>query len=126
MRPNLNREAMQQEALTRAATGQSLSNWPAILAGFTAKGIPEEEIQPRVNVFTYHAWRALGRQVRRGEHGVKVTTFVTVASTDSKAERDGLARNAIDGTDQPPSQRGYRRPWTATVFHVSQTDPIQA
>jgi antirestriction protein ArdC len=115
---------MQQEALTRAATGQSLSNWPAILAGFTAKGIPEEEIQPRVNVFTYHAWRALGRQVRRGEHGVKVTTFVTVDGPDSKAERDGVESNDLDGTDKPPSKRGYRRPWTATVFHISQTDPI--
>ena len=27
------------------------------------------------DVLTYHAWRALGRQVRRGEHGVKVCTF---------------------------------------------------
>jgi hypothetical protein len=35
-------------------------------------------------VFTYHAWRALGRQVRRGEHGVKVVTFVTVADKDSE------------------------------------------
>ena len=62
------REQMQQEALSRAASGQSLSNWPAILAGFTAKGILESDIRPRENVFTYHAWRALGRQVRRGEH----------------------------------------------------------
>src|SRR5947209_7167074 len=74
MRPS--REEMQQEALTRAAAGQSLTNWPAIFAGFTAKGIPESDIRPRENIFTYHAWRALGRQVRRGEHGVKVTTFV--------------------------------------------------
>ena len=34
------------------------------------------DILPRENVFTYHAWRALGRQVRRGEHGVKVTTWI--------------------------------------------------
>jgi hypothetical protein len=52
-------------ALSRAASGQSLSNWPAIFAGFTAKGIPENEIKPRENVFTYHAWRALGRRVSR-------------------------------------------------------------
>src|SRR6185437_2604454 len=71
------REEIQQEALSRAASGQSLTNWPAILNGFTAKGIPETDIRPRENVFTYHAWRALGRQVRRGEHGVKITTWVT-------------------------------------------------
>ena len=117
------REAMQQEALTRAASGESLSNWPVIIAGFMAKGIPESDIRPRENVFTYHAWRALGRQVRRGEHGVKVVTFVAVASADSKEDVDGVATNDVDGTNK--RKGGYRRPWTATVFHVSQTDPIQ-
>jgi hypothetical protein len=60
------KEQIQGEALTRAVQGQSLSNWPAIVAGFEAKGIPADDIRPRENVFTYHAWRALGRQVRRG------------------------------------------------------------
>jgi hypothetical protein len=118
------REEIQQEALARAASGQSLSNWPAILAGFTAKGISEGEIKARENVFTYHAWRALGRQVRRGEHGVKVVTFVAVADKDSKEEIDGIASNDMDGTNR--RKGGYRRPWSATVFHISQTDPIEA
>jgi antirestriction protein ArdC len=116
---------MQQEALSRAASGQSLSNWPAILAGFLAKGVPESDIRPRENVFTYNAWRALGRQVRRGEHGVKVVTFVTVDGRDSKEDKDSVATNDVDGTDKPKG-RGYGRPWSATVFHISQTDPIQA
>jgi hypothetical protein len=119
------REQMQQEALSRAVSGQALTNWPAIITGFTAKGIPEADIRPRENVFTYHAWRALGRQVRRGEHGVKVVTFVTVAGKDSKEDSDGVATNDLDGTDKP-RKGGYRRPWTAVVFHVSQTDPIQS
>jgi hypothetical protein len=115
------REQIQQEALSRAVGNQSLTNWPAIIHGFMAKGIPESEIRPRENVFTYHAWRALGRQVRRGEHGVKVTTFVAIAG---KEDKDGVATNDADGTDKP--KRGAtRRPWTATVFHISQTDPIQ-
>jgi antirestriction factor ArdC-like protein len=116
------REQMQQEALSRAVGGQSFANWSAIVAGFTAKGIPEEDIKPRENVFTYHAWRALGRQVRRGEHGVKVTTFVAVDGPDTKADIDGTTDNDSDGTNR--RKGGYRRPWTATVFHVSQTDPI--
>jgi hypothetical protein len=115
------REQIQQEALSRAVSGQALTNWPAIIHGFTAKGIPEHEIRPRENVFTYHAWRALGRQVRRGEHGVKVITFVT---TKGKEDKDGMASNDLDGTDKP-NRGGFRRPWTATVFHVSQTDPIK-
>ncbi len=115
------KEEMQQESLTRAASGQSFTNWPAIIEGFAAKGIPESDIRPRENIFTYHAWRALGRQVRRGEHGVKVVTFV---SCKGKEDKDGVAANDVDGTDKP--KRGaFRRPWTATVFHVSQTDPIQ-
>jgi hypothetical protein len=117
------RQEMQQEALGRAAGGMTMSNYPAIFAGFMAKGIPESEIRPRENIFTYHAWRALGRQVRRGEHGVKVVTFVTVQRNDSKEEADSVATNDVDGTDKP-KRGGYRRPWTATVFHISQTDPI--
>jgi hypothetical protein len=121
MTTTVRREQIQQEALSRAATGQSLTNWPAIIHGFMAKGIPEQDIRPRENVFTYHAWRALGRQVRRGEHGVKVVTFVTTKGTE---DTDGVATNDLDGTDKP-KRGGFRRPWTATVFHVSQTDPIQ-
>ena len=119
MRPT--REQLQQEALDRAVSGQTLSNWPAIFAGFMAKGIPESESKPRENVFTYHAWRALGRQVRRGEHRVKVCTFVACEgkSDDSQPEGEEL-------TEPGKAKRGYRRPWTATVFHISQTDPVKA
>jgi antirestriction protein ArdC len=81
------------------------------------KGIPESEILPRENVFTYHAWRALGRQVRRGEHGVKVITYVPVNAKD----RDEAAE-----LDPNKPRRKISRPWGATVFHISQTDPIEA
>jgi hypothetical protein len=102
---------VRQEALTRAISGQSCSNFPAIFSGFAAKGIPESEIKPRENVFTFEAWKALGRVVRRGEHGVKVVTFVDCKS------------NEID----PDSgvQRVSRRPWATTVFHISQTEPFK-
>src|SRR5437899_3506340 len=106
------REAMQQEALSRAANGQSFANWPVIIAGFVAKGIPESDILPRENVFTYHAWRALGRQVRRGEHGVKVTTWIPTE------------RKERDETTGEEKVRTGRICHTAVVFHVSQTDPI--
>jgi N-terminal domain of anti-restriction factor ArdC len=121
MTATIDREQIQQEALSRAVSGQTLSNWPAIIRGFVAKGIPEQDIRPRENVFTYHAWRALGRQVRRGEHGVKVITYVTIKG---KEDKDGVATNDLDGTDKP-ARGATRRPWSATVFHVSQTDPIQ-
>lgn len=116
MPSTLTRDELQQEALQRAADGQSLTNLPAIFAGFLAKGIPEADILPRENVFTYHAWRALGRQVRRGEHGVKVTTFVPMDKKTGETDPEtGAERKASIG----------RRAWSATVFHISQTDPVK-
>lgn len=106
------RSAEQQaEALQRATTNQALTNYPAIYDGFVAMGIPEADIQPRVNVFTYDAWKALGRQVRKGEHGVRVCTFVECTKT---------VRDPATGAEQ---QETFRRPWTTTVFHITQTDP---
>jgi hypothetical protein len=99
------------ESLKRAVSGQSVTNFPAIFQGFAAKGIPETEIKPRENVFTFDAWKALGRVVRRGEHGVKVTTFV-----ESKSKE-------ID--EDTGERKTFRRPWTTTVFHVSQTEPLK-
>jgi hypothetical protein len=100
-----------QEALTRAVSGQSFSNFPAIFQGFAAKGIPESEIKPRENVFTFDAWKALGRYVRKGEHGVKVVTFIETLSKETDPD-----------TGEP---KIIRRPWTTTVFHVSQTEPLK-
>jgi len=96
---------MQNEALARARGNESASNYPAIFAGFAEKGIPEDDIRPRENVFTFHAWRALGRTVRKGEHGVHITTWIVCDKKDDAGE-------VIET---------YRRPKSAVVFHVSQT-----
>lgn len=105
---------IQSEALTRAVTSESLTNYPAIYSGFLEKGIPEPDIKPRENVFTFHAWKALGRVVKKGEHGVKVATFREVA----KRKRD-------ERTNEERLET-FRLPWTTTVFHISQTEPIPA
>jgi len=96
----------QERALGRARGSLSVSNYPAILQGFMDKGIPEADILPRENVFTFDAWRALGRFVRRGEHGVRILTWVPMTKKDP------------DGEEKPIG----RRPKSAVVFHVSQTD----
>lgn len=105
----MDKQELQQEALSRAVSGQSLANYAPIFQAFIARGIPESEIKPRENVFTFHAWRALGRTVRRGEHGVKILTFIDCAEKEADP--------------QTGEKRHYRRPWTTTVFHVSQTEP---
>ena len=101
----MDKQAQSLESLNRAKHGDSLSNYPAIYSGFIEKGIPENEIKPRENVFTYNAWKALKRQVRKGESGVKVITWIPCKDKDSENSRMLCKRS--------------------TVFHVSQTDPIQ-
>jgi len=103
------REAIAHEALSRAVSSNSWTNYPAIFAGFEAMGIPASNILPRENVLTYHAWRAKGRQVKRGEHGVKVTSWYPLP--DKKRDKDN--------PDEKPAKKV--RPVTATVFHISQT-----
>jgi hypothetical protein len=106
MRPT--REEIEREALQRAEQGQSFSNYPAIYAGLAEKGIAEDDIDPRVNVLTFHAWKAKGRSVKKGEHGVRVVTYVNLPPKVN--ERGETERPAL------------RRMKTAHVFHISQTE----
>ena len=99
-----------QAALVRAQSGQSLMNYQAIISGFIEKGISPDQITPRENVLTYNAWLALGRQVRKGEHGVKVVTFIPM----SKIVHDETGDKV----------ESWRSPRSTTVFHISQTDAI--
>ena len=103
------RHALEQEALSRAVGNTSTTNYGPMIRDFAARGIMD--VIPRVNVLTYHAWRAKGRQVKRGEHGVKVISFIPI----DRKERDPSTGETKTTTS--------RRPTTATVFHISQTEP---
>ena len=93
------------DSLQRAKNGDSLANYPAIISGFIEKGINPLEIKPRENVFSYDAWLALGRQVRKGEKGVKVVTWIPAKDKNSESSFMLCRRSS--------------------VFHISQTDAIQ-
>lgn len=82
-----------QETVAKAERGNSAVNDTLVMAAFEARGIIAT---PRVDVFTFNAWLSKGRVVRKGEKGVKITTFF---------ERK-------DGSKQPRS---------VAVFHISQT-----
>ena len=90
-----------QIALERATGNTSMMNYGRIMAGFQSKGLPAEDIHPRVNILTLHAWNAKGRRVKKGETGVKILTWVNM--------------KAQDGTE-------YKRPKNVAVFHISQTE----
>lgn len=109
-RPRSARSAeIQAESLSRAVNGHSIANELLAVGMFAARGIPESDIKPRENVFTFNAWKALGRQVRKGEKAVALPT------------RKTCRKKKPDGTEDV-----YTVPWTAYVFHISQTDPIPA
>ena len=101
------RAQQDQEALSRVCGNASMSNFSQVMLEFSARGIPLDEILPKQNVFTYKAWRALNRQVRKGEKGVKITTWFCAAGKISE-----------DGTQT----EGRKICTTAVVFHISQTD----
>jgi hypothetical protein len=103
-------------ALNRAVSGQSLANYGLIFDGFMAQGIGEDEIEPRVNVFTWGAWKAKGRQPRRDERENFVTVQTWRPVFGDVEQRDGSTRKGKTGMV----------PTTAKVFHVTQTEPMVA
>ncbi len=102
------KDEIQTTALKNAVTGQSLTNYKAIFEGFADMGIDPAEIVPRENVFTFNAWKALGRVVKKGQHGVKVFTFI---ECDKKQDEAGeFPKIPVKKCKQ------------TTVFHISQTE----
>lgn len=102
------KDEINRQALSNARFNKSLSNYPAIYNGFIEKGISEKDIEPRVNIFTYNAWLALGRRVKKGEHGVKVVTVIKGSKPATDGNKDSK----------------YSYPKTTTVFHISQTEAV--
>jgi len=102
----MTKQGQQSEALANALQNQSTMNYSTIFEQFAERGI--DDIQPRVNVFSYNAWLAIGRQVRKGEHGVRIVTWIPMSKKDAAGEAQSIGR----------------KPKTVSVFHVSQTDAI--
>ena len=59
-------------------------------------------------MLTYRAWRELGRQVRKGERGVRLQVWLT-----KPEEKDASGK---------VTRKTRTFPKYTTVFHVSQTD----
>ncbi|MGG5276356.1 ArdC family protein [Pseudomonas syringae pv. coryli] len=113
----LSREEIQKQALANALADKSDANYETIIEGFIEKGIDPDEVIPRVNVFTYNAWLQLGRQVRKGESGVRI---VSMAPVKPRKGEDASEKPAV-GEDGKSRMRAV----PATVFHISQTDSVE-
>jgi antirestriction protein ArdC len=97
-------------ALENAVTRNGTMNYQAIFEGFLAIGIDAADIQPRVNIFTFKAWIALGRVVSKGETGVRVVVLIPY--------------DAIDKTTGELKRKTKSK--NTTVFHISQTEPLSS
>lgn len=101
-----------QEALSRIQSRGFGKNDALVIMAFSDAGVPPEQIDPRHNVLTFHAWKALGRRVAKGATSVRVTTWIAV-----KGKRD----ESSDESDGEKKGGGGMRPKTAFLFHESQT-----
>lgn len=106
-------EQTRREALDRAENGASERNYDALFAGFEALGISPDIVIPRENVFTYRAWQALGRQVKKGAKGVQLPeVFIPVTKKDE------------DHPNSEKKKQRFMRMKSPFVFHSSQTEPM--
>jgi len=109
------RNAADDAAFRRGQRFQAGSNDLPVIMEFQSRGLNPADVitfGPAQNVRTYRAWRALGRQVRKGEKSVRCTVW-------AHREKKG-AKPRADGTIPETSF-----PVIACVFHVSQTDAIE-
>lgn len=103
------RQARAHRALSRARSGGSLYN--DMDAERQARDAGYPDAQARVNLLTFKAWQALGRNVRKGEKScAKVVTWIPAGKVVGRDPETG-----------DPIREG-KRPWTAYLFHVSQTE----
>jgi len=84
--------------------GYSAMNAASILA------VLHCDCEPYRDVFTYQRWQAQGFQVRKGEHGVRITTWIE-ASEKREPEAEPEAERKV-----------YRLPRAVVVFCRCQVD----
>ena len=74
-------EAMTAVQATTFENGRSLTSEVALAVAAQEHGC---QCEAYVDWFTYKRWQAQGMQVRKGEHGVHLTTWIHYTTTDSK------------------------------------------
>jgi hypothetical protein len=108
-----------QEALQRIQSMQMCQNDVIVIQAFADAGIPAEDITPRLNVLTFKAWKAAGRQVAKGAKSLGITVWIPM-----KGKKSAGAASENGGDGKKP--RGGMRPKLTRLFHECQTIPIDA
>lgn len=106
-------------AVSARVRGYSLRNQALLYTQATARGIPLSDVA------TYRQWAEQGRQVRRGEVGLRIVAPKGQQhrgeDTQAKAETD--ADSADAAAEESGECSGRTRFRMTTVFDLSQTDP---
>ena len=91
------------EESARQFQGYSAMNAASILA------VLHCDCEPYRDVFTYQRWQAQGYQVRKGEHGVRITTWIDASEKRNETEPEA-------------ERKTYRLPRSVVVFCRCQVD----
>ena len=96
---------LEQEMGWEMNEDKDTDNCKVVVEEFAKRGLPEASINPKEDVFTYKKWQSLGRQVKKGEKGVKISWLAPMGKDD---------------------EEGKRCRWlTRSVFHITQTEEIK-
>lgn len=93
--------------MSATATGTSSRPMKVWAEHYSARNVAILLAAGATEVAGYREWQRLGRQVRRGEHGIKIGAPVVVKDRETGEPRIVNVK-------------------TATVFDISQTDAIEA
>lgn len=98
-----------EDARTFSA-GERVSSIVRVTQALAELARPGCTCEPYLDVFTFNRWRAQGRTVRRGEHGIKLPVIVSGQKTD----------------DRTGETETFRMRRTSAVFCRCQTDALGA
>ena len=99
-------EKMTAEQATTFENGYSTASILIVTQALQERGC---DCQPYTDTFTYNRWKAQGMQVQKGEHGIKLMTYIPVTKE----------------TDDGKTEVTHTRPWSTTVFCRHQVKPIK-
>jgi hypothetical protein len=108
-----------QEALARIQSMQFGRNDLLVITAFSEAGIPPEQVDPRHNVLTFNAWKALGRRVAKGAKSIGVTVWIPINGKKDEPQAE------TDDDGEAKKKQGMR-PKLTRLFHEWQTVPVDA
>lgn len=112
------------EQVTLLTTSEGWKAWLDTAAKFHRYSVGNQLLilaqnENATRIAGYRAWAALGRQVRKGETGLRVLAPMPMRRKDGNDTQDAITPEVDSATDQTGLVLGWK---TESVFDISQTD----